>query len=262
MNRNSFTNLYPVTSFLLLLNGSFFLLQNITHDIGGFSFVTKNLGALWGAKIHDGEFWRLLSTTFLHGDLLHVAMNSWILLDLGKLCEPRLSKSKFFSIYILSALGGATASYAWGRGGGLELFRSHSFVDWSSIMLGVKEATGRGSSAFENHFSVGCSTALAGLVGMLLVYSIKERHAALRRMLVKWVFLIALLSLLIPRIDHAGHLGGLIVGGICGLTMEDYATSKTSLRWRIPAALTGLAMVASLAMAIYNFGKIYWSWTF
>ena len=97
---------------------------------------------------------------------------------------------------------------------------------------------------------------------MLLVYSIKERHAALRRMLVKWVFLIALLSLLIPRIDHAGHLGGLIVGGICGLTMEDYATSKTSLRWRIPAALTGLAMVASLAMAIYNFGKIYWSWTF
>lgn len=260
MNRNSFTNLYPVTSFLLLLNGGFFLLQYITP--GEFHKVTIDLGANYGMRINgNGEYWRLISCTFLHGDILHLAMNCMVLLDLGRFCEPRLSKSKFFSIYILSAIGGSIASYTWGRGGGLDLLQDHSFVDWSSIMLGIKEATGSGSVAFENHLSVGCSTALAGLIGMMLVYSIKERHAALRAMLVRWILFIVVITLVLPSVDHAAHIGGLVVGGICGLSMEDYASSKTSLRWRIPAGLTGLAMVGALTMAIYHFGKAHWSWS-
>ena len=93
---------------------------------------------------------------------------------------------------------------------------------------------------------------------MMLVYSIKERNAALRSMLVRWLLWIAVFTIVLPglvpnlHIDHRAHIGGLIAGGICGLTVADYATSETSLRWRIPAGLAGLALVAGLGMAVYE----------
>ena len=69
--------------------------------------------------------------------------------------------------------------------------------------------------------------------------------------------MIAAITVVIPfifsiGIDHRAHIGGLLTGGICGLTVTDYATSKTSLRWRIPAGLTGLVLVAGLGKAVYQ----------
>ncbi len=260
MNRNSFTNLYPVTSFLLLLNAGFFVLQLITEKKLGIadSKVMLDLGAIHGGTIYNGEYWRLISGTFLHGGFLHIIMNCMVLLDLGRFCEPRLSKSKFFSIYILSALGGSIASYSWPA---LAL-QTESLTETVSILLGQQQPTGQQEAIFNfyAHMSVGCSGSLAGLIGLMLVYSIKERHAALRSMLLRWILFIALITYFLPRIDHAGHIGGLVIGGICGLTVTDYATSATSLRWRIPAGLTGLAMIASLVMAVFHFGTKHWGW--
>lgn len=260
MNRNSFTNLYPVTSFLLLINVGFFVLQMIEEHLLSLnrSVIMQDLGAIHGDSICRGQYWRLISGTFLHGGLFHVAMNCWILSDLGSFCEPRLSKSKFFSIYILSALGGSIASYSWPAvaltfDSGLNV----SLGDAISVLSGQNPPSVE-FDGFGGHLSVGCSGALAGLIGLMLVYSIKERHAALRSGMLKWIFFIAVFTYFWPNVDHAGHLGGLVVGGICGLTMADYATSRTSLRWRIPAGLTGLAMVWALAMAVYNFGNKYW----
>jgi len=277
MNPNSFTNRFPITSFLLLLNVGFFVLQWISaqklgntielNELGqgmnADSLIARDLGAIHSGSIFkDGQYWRFISGTFLHGGIAHVLMNSWVLADLGQFCEPRLSRSKFFSVYMLSALAGAIATYSWAA---VSLtFNSNlgvSLDDAISILLGQAPATVPGDvlNYCSAHTSVGCSGALAGLIGMLLVYSIKERHAALRAMLVRWILLIAVITFILPNIDHAGHLGGLVVGGICGLTMDDYATSKTSLRWRIPAGLAGIAMVWALAQAVHNLAQARWS---
>ncbi len=290
MNPNSFTNRFPITSFLLLLNVGLFVLQwisaqklgdttdlnEIGREMNANSLISRNLGSIHcGSIFKDGQYWRFISGTFLHGGIAHVLMNSWVLTDLGQFCEPRLSRSKFFSVYMLSALAGAIATYSWAavtltfestgssswllqRGLGFEAI---SFTDAMSVLLGQASPTELGNAVnyFSAHTSVGCSGALAGLIGMMLVYSIKERHAALRAMLVRWILMIALITFILPNIDHAGHLGGLVVGGICGLTMQDYATSKTSLRWRIPAGLAGLAMVWALYQAVHNLALIRWS---
>tara|TARA_B110000014_G_scaffold236504_1_gene201816 strand:+ start:511 stop:1296 length:786 start_codon:yes stop_codon:yes gene_type:complete len=261
MNKYSFTNLYPVTSFLILLNIGFFALQCISE--GKLNLrpgqVMLDLGAIHGGSIYTGDYWRLISGTFLHGNVLHVGMNCMVLLDLGRFCEPRLSKSKFFSIYMLSALGGSVASYSWPA-----LSQdTASLSETLSILLGQDAVTGLGAKTmmFVGHMSVGCSGALAGLIGLMLVYSVKERHPALRSSILRWILFIALITYFLPAVDHAGHLGGFLIGGICGLTVTDFATSKTSLRWRIPAGVTGLAMIGSLGMAVYNFGEKYWGWS-
>ncbi|MEC8934289.1 MAG: rhomboid family intramembrane serine protease [Planctomycetota bacterium] len=260
MNRHSFTNLYPVTSFLILINIGFFALQCISEGKLGLGpgRVMLDLGAIHGGSIYTGDYWRLISGTFLHGNVLHVAMNCMVLLDLGRFCEPRLSKSKFFSIYMLSALGGSISSYSWPA----LSQQTASLPETVSILLGQETVTGLGAATmkFVGHMSVGCSGALAGLIGLMLIYSVKERHAALRAGMLRWILFIGLITYFLPAVDHAGHLGGFLIGGICGLTVTDFATSKTSIRWRIPAGLTGLAMIASLAMAVYNFGKHHWGW--
>ena len=218
-----------------------------------------DLGAIHGGSIYTGDYWRLISGTFLHGNVLHVAMNCMVLLDLGRFCEPRLSKSKFFSIYMLSALGGSISSYSWPA----LSQQTASFPETVSILLGQDTVTGLGAATrrFVGHMSVGCSGALAGLIGLMLVYSIKERHAALRAGMLRWILFIGLITYFLPAVDHAGLLGGFLIGGICGLTVTDFATSKTSIRWRLPAGLTGLAMIASLGMAVYNFGEHHWGWS-
>ena len=264
MNRNSYTSLYPVTSFLLLLNGGFFALQVITErklGIGG-GKVLLDLGAIHGRSIHNGEPWRLISGTFLHGPWWHIAVNCMALHSLGRFLEPLLSKSKFFSIYMLRALGGSIASYSWPA---LEL-RTESLSDLVSVLLGQQPPTGSPEAVgnFVHHMSVGCSGAVFGLFGLILVYFIKQRHPGLRPKLAHFFPLFILFAFVFPmfgiRIDHAAHIGGFVIGGICGLTVANYATSETSLRWRIPAGLTGLLMIACLAMAVFSFGSKHWGW--
>ena len=263
MNRNSYTSLYPVTSFLLLLNGGFFALQVITERAGIASgTVLLDLGAIHGRSIHNGEPWRLISGTFLHGPWWHIAVNCMALHSLGRSLEPLLSKSKFFSIYMLSALGGSIASYSWPA---LEL-RTESLSDLVSVLLGQQPPTGSPEAVgnFVHHMSVGCSGAVFGLFGLILVYFIKQRHPGLRPMLAQFFPLFILFAFVFPmfgiHIDHAAHIGGFVIGGICGLTVANYATSETSLRWRIPAGLTGLLMIACLAMAVFSFGSKHWGW--
>lgn len=264
MNRNSFTNLYPVTSFLLLLNGGFFILQMIAEDnlnIGRWE-ASKLLGAVNGKLIHDGQPWRLISGTFLHGAWWHIGFNCMALLSLGRFLEPLLSKSKFFSVYMLSALSSSLVSYSWPA---MNL-QTESLGELASVLLGQQEPTGPRWAVryFEGHTSVGCSGAVFGLFGLMLVYFIKQRHPGLKDVLVQFFPMFIVFAFVFPafgvRLDHAGHIGGFITGGICGLTVSDFATSQTSLRWRIPAGLTGLALVASLAMAVYKFAIDHWEW--
>ncbi len=237
LNGNRFHETYPVTAFLLLFNTVFFILELIQNlkvtgqipgafDIVGFQHsVTDMLGELNWAGIRRGEHWRLVASAFLHGGFLHILMNGMVLADLGRLSEPLLSSWKFLVAYGLSTLGGAAGSLIGQR------------------IAHMPAAVG----------SVGASGALCGLIGLLLVYSIKERQPEMRDGLIRWIIWMVILTFSLGGVDHAGHLGGFVAGGAFGLTVKDYTDSRTAPRWRYPGYIVALAGVAGLALALWNY---------
>ncbi len=100
----SFHEEFPVTAFLLLFNLAFFALEFIASTKGGEldanagfmrgidGRVLVSLGSLWPDAVDRGEYWRLISCTFLHGSILHLLFNGLFLFDFGRLSEPLLSR--------------------------------------------------------------------------------------------------------------------------------------------------------------------------
>jgi len=68
------------------------------------------LGALMGPSVREGEWWRLLSCTFLHGGWIHLAFNGYVLYALGASLERIIGSERFVVLYVLAGLGGSLAS--------------------------------------------------------------------------------------------------------------------------------------------------------
>ena len=72
---------------------------------------------LWGANFGpftlDDQWWRLLSSTFVHIGVFHLAVNMWVLWDLGRLAERMFGNWTFLILYLFSGLGGSIASLLW-----------------------------------------------------------------------------------------------------------------------------------------------------
>jgi rhomboid protease GluP len=227
---------FPVTAFLLLFNMAFFFLETIgtvkgvedfQEDVGVLlkiqPSVTYLLGSLRLREVQDGQYWRLISATFLHGNLIHLAFNMFALMDLGRTCEPLLSRWRFLTIYTASAIGGSLAS------------------------LAVRALTG------DDFSSLGASGAICGLLGLLLVTYFREREDDLLQGLLRSFGVIAILSLTVPGIDHAGHLGGLLTGAAFGLTVNRYTTSRSAARWAYPGYASAALVALSLGCAAWSY---------
>jgi len=232
LNGNRFHDNFPATAFLLLLNLSFFVLELIENvkvqgslELSGLLSVNPSVTALLGSlrplEIQHGQYWRLISATFLHAGIIHLLFNTMVLADLGRTCEPLLSSWKFAVIYGASALGGSLASF---------LTAPHPLRS-----------------------SVGASGALCGLIGMLLVYSLRERHPEIRNSLLRWILWLAFIGFLVPHIDHAAHIGGFLVGGAFGFTVRDYLHSSAAARWRYPGYAVTAVGVVCLGFALWNY---------
>lgn len=139
-------------------------------------------GAKVNTLIQAGEVWRLLTSTFIHIGLMHLAFNLYALWALGPLTEENFGHRRFFMIYILSGLGGSIASFL-----------------------------------FSSALSAGASGAIFGLLGALLYYSYK-RPALWKSGLGMNLVVVILVNLgfgfVQPGIDNFAHLGGLVIGAI------------------------------------------------
>ena len=78
---------------------------------------TEALLVRWGANIGpktlDGQWWRLLTSVFLHIGLVHIAVNMWCLWDLGSFAEHIYGHVSYLAIYLVSGAAGAVCSLAW-----------------------------------------------------------------------------------------------------------------------------------------------------
>jgi rhomboid protease GluP len=145
-------------------------------------------GALVRNRVLEGEYWRMLSATMLHGGFDHLFGNCVALYILGLAGEHALGAWRVLVIYVASGLAGSLASVLTGPGP-----------------------------------SVGASGAICGLMGAVVlilyryrrVYHVRDKEIAF--VLAGWAAYTILIGAIEPRIDNWAHLGGLLGGAVVGL---------------------------------------------
>lgn len=165
--------------------------------------------------------WRLIMASFLHGGLLHIGFNMWVLMDIGPQIEELYGSARYLFIYVITGIG--------------------------AYLL----------SSLVGHFSIGGSGSLLGLIGVLLAVTTNRRSASmqmLRSQLIKWLIYIAIMGFMFSGIDNFAHLGGLISGFLLGKIMVDRAPSSPEDRTRanLLGWTTGLLVAASLGIVAFG----------
>jgi rhomboid protease GluP len=174
---------------------------------------------LSGLTLEMHEWWRLVTPVFLHGGLLHFALNSMALVRLGPLVEEEYGTERLASIYVLCGLAGSAAS---------QLLR-------------------------QTH-TVGASGALCGLLGLLLVHGGRIGGAygqRLKSVMLQNAVLMLGISF-VPGVDLLNHLGGFVMGCALGFVAPSgpFRSRGTEIVWQIFAWLALALVLASLyAMA-------------
>ncbi|WP_028637900.1 rhomboid family intramembrane serine protease [Nocardioides sp. URHA0032] len=166
-------------------------------------------GATWAPGVSDGAYWQLLTSTFTHVALLHIAFNMFALYILGPQLEMVIGRARFLALYLLSGLAGSALVY------------------WA---------------APEYQATVGASGAIFGLMGALLVVALKLR-ANVQGILV-WIGINFFLTISVSGISWQGHLGG-FAGGIVIAGILVYAPRGPR---RTAFQVSGLVAVGALTV--------------
>jgi membrane associated rhomboid family serine protease len=191
-----------VTKILVAVNVVFFGLQLLTDDRITNRFAMQGL-----AVALEGEWWRLMTSAFLHTGITHLLLNMLALWFVGATVEPRLGRWRYLTVYLLSALGGSVLSYV---------------LD----------------SPFQA--SVGASGAVFGLFGALFVLMLRLRFDV--RGLIAIIAINVVIGF-IPgfNINWRAHLGGLLVGALLTAVMV-YAPQRSRLWMSIGASAAVFAV--------------------
>jgi len=166
--------------------------------------LTLRWGANSGPYTFSGDYWRLLTASFVHGSLMHFALNMWCLWSLGQLSERLFGSAATLAIYVLTGVGGAMLSI------GVHPLRSE----------------------------VGASAAVFGIAGAILS-GIKFGNVPIasiqKRLIFSSLIFFVIINLsfgMLPGIDNLAHLGGLVSGFLFGAPLASAAASgKKSLEW-------------------------------
>jgi len=203
----------------------------------GFEAPTGGLGALFGLGGINGAVlirmglsgpfdfaqpWRFITAIFLHGSLLHIGFNMWVLMDLAPTIEDLYGSARFLFVYIVTGICGYLLS------------------------------------AVTGHFSVGASGSLLGLVGLLLALTTGRQSIGMRMLrsqLLYWLAYIAVMGILMPGIDNYAHIGGFVSGFLLGKIMADRQPADPIERRRANALgwAAGFAVLASFAFMLFNY---------
>ena len=181
-------------------------------------------GALIPALVAQGEWWRLLSSMFLHSGAVHLGLNMLSLYFLGSFIEVAFGRGRFLALYVLSGLSGGLAYLYFG-----------SF----------------------NVSAVGASGAIFGLLGGVLGYALRRGTFSWQNPLIRQLLILLALNLYIgfsvPNISNTAHLGGLAGGFAFGWLVAPSIYARKKLRAISPIALALGAEILLLAAWFFIF---------
>ena len=147
--------------------------------------------ALFAPSVTNGQWWLLITAGFLHGSIIHLLFNVYILWILGSQLENIVGKTNFIIIYFGSLLGGSLASYL--------------FSPFGS-------------------YSIGASGAIFGLMGAMLVVG-RKRNLDISQ-ITTLVVINVVIGFVLSGIDWRAHLGGLAAGALIAWVLINATSLK------------------------------------
>ncbi len=210
----------PITPLLVIVNVAVFLMM--WSKGAGFGRVAPEFVLGWGSNfgpaVLDGQWWRLLTGTFLHGGFSHLFFNMLVLFYSGRLAERVYGSARFLLLYLVAGLTGSIATLLW-----------YPVVN-----------------------SVGASGAVLGVFGGLLAFMGNTNNGVPARVMGEQVIAAMALvgfnlfgGLVSTGVDNAAHAGGLLGGFVMGLLLARPVSKSV----RSEPRPVWVAMVAMLALA-------------
>ena len=173
--------------------------------------------ALWGPGVQLGEWWRIVTGAFLHGSLIHIGFNGYLLYLLGQMLEPNLGSSRYGALFAAGLFGGSLGAL---------------LLSWGAA-------------------TIGASGAVFGLMGAAMV---GERRAGInpwKSSIGVLVVINLVFTFVVSGISIGGHIGGLIGGALAAVPIfvlgRERRTVGTVLAWVVAVALgIGAIVVGNL----------------
>jgi len=147
---------------------------------------------LFGAKVNPlieaGQYWRLLTSIFIHIGFTHLLFNTYALYILGKYSEKIFGHGKLVMLFLVSGLSGSVLSYL-----------------------------------MSPHLSAGASGAIFGLLGAIVIYGWNNQFLRSSGLITNLMVILGInlmLGMILPGLDNYAHLGGLIGGSSLGAVLR------------------------------------------
>jgi len=183
--------------------------------IGADGFFSPRTGiVVIDGGVAGGEYWRLITGGFLHGGLMHLGFNMFVLWILGSMLEPVLGRVRFVALYFTALLAGSAGA----------------------LLIQPMTPT------------VGASGAVFGLMGAAVMYQRSQGINPMRSGLGTLIIINLFISLL-PGISLGGHLGGLVGGVIAGLAV--FTIERRTQNVWVPVAACTVMSVAFAAIGVW-----------
>lgn len=203
-----------VTQILIAINVIVFIAEVATGVglLGGtISGSIIEHGALSRFTVAGGDYWRLVTSGFLHANLIHIGFNMYVLYMLGQMLEPAIGRWRFLLIYFVSLLAGS----------------------FGALLL------------TKNGLTLGASGAVFGLAGAAVMVMRSRGLNVMQSGLPVFIGINLLFTVTISGISIGGHLGGLVGGALAGIVLFDIGERR---RGSVPQFIP-LLMIAGIGVA-------------
>ncbi|MEO9140146.1 MAG: rhomboid family intramembrane serine protease [Jatrophihabitans sp.] len=170
---------------------------------------------LFPPRVDDGQYYRLFTSAFLHLSPLHIGANMLALVLIGPAVERLLGWWRYLALYLIAALGGGAAVFAFGS---------------------------------EFTATAGASGAIFGLFAACLVLVRKLNLDP--QWLIATIVLNFAITFSVPGISELGHLGGFVIGGLAGLVIGGMPNARARIDTRIQAGGLGALLVVILLVVV------------
>jgi membrane associated rhomboid family serine protease len=182
------------------------------NDPGGKIF---SKGLLFGPFVADGDWWRLITSAFLHANILHLLFNMLALWWFGAPVELFLGRARFLLVYLVSGLAGAAGALL----------------------------------ASPNAATVGASGAIFGILGAALVLE-RQRLYVLGGSALTIIVINIIFSLAVPGISIGGHIGGLVGGALSTLALSHFGRRHPTYGRSGLVGIIGVIAVGVIAVVV------------